>query len=107
MTKAIPGAGGIAWKKFSNARRPPADAPMPTTGNGAALFSGMTANFVGPISRETHEALFKPADFAVSPILAARESGSRRLSLLRVMRTIGAFPIEYVKDTISSATAGL
>ena len=48
MTKAIPGAGGIAWKKFSNARRPPAEAPMPTTGNGAAFLSGLIANFVGP-----------------------------------------------------------
>ncbi len=105
MTKAIPGAGGIAWKKFSNARRPPADAPMPTTGNGAALLSGMTANFVGPVSRETHEAYSSPRFCSVAN--AARESGSRRLSLLRVMRTIGAFPIEYVKDTIPSATAGM
>src|SRR5450759_4205077 len=49
MTKAIPGAGGMDWKKFSNARRPPADAPMMTTGNGAASFSGLIANFVGPV----------------------------------------------------------
>ena len=46
MTKAIPGAGGIAWNKFSNARRPPAEAPMPTIGNGAAFLSGLIANLV-------------------------------------------------------------
>ena len=59
MTKAIPGAGGIAWKKFSNARRPPADAPMPTTGNRAALFSVSIANSVAPFSRENHETYSK------------------------------------------------
>ncbi len=29
------------------------------------------------------------------------------MSLSLVTRTIGAYPIEYVKDTISMATAGL
>ena len=52
--------------------------------------------------------LFKPAGFAMPPIIIdAREGGPRRPLLPRVMRTIGALPVVYVENTISSATAGL
>ena len=75
MTKAIPGAGGIAWNKFSNARRPPAEAPMPTIGNGAAFLSGLIANLVAHFRARLMK-LFMPAGFAMSPIVVdAREGG--------------------------------
>src|SRR5689334_8544818 len=38
--KAIPVSGGICTKNCSNASRPPAEAPIPTTGNGGLCPSG-------------------------------------------------------------------
>jgi len=72
MMKAIPGAGGMGWKKFSSARSPPADAPMPTTGNGAALFSGLIANFEAQFRAKLLKlirSLFLPAGFAMWPMV--------------------------------------
>src|SRR5262249_19618620 len=42
-TRATPGSGGRARSKLLNASRPPADAPMATTGNVAGAVSDITA----------------------------------------------------------------
>jgi hypothetical protein len=39
-TKAIPGCGGMPRKNPSSASTPPAEAPMPTIGNGALSVTG-------------------------------------------------------------------
>ncbi len=41
--KAMPGSGGIFWKNFSKASSPPAEAPIPATGNRSAAEPGESA----------------------------------------------------------------
>ena len=41
MMKAMPVVGGSASKSFLQASRPPAEAPMATTGNSARLLAAM------------------------------------------------------------------
>ena len=59
MTKAIPGAGGMDWKKFSSARRPPGRRANADYRKRRGMVFGINRQFRGSISRETHEAYSK------------------------------------------------